>query len=126
LRALAEGARCTWFLATQDARTARKSWIAGHLSAQGELSVDAGAARALQAGSSLLPAGVVAVSGTFERGDAVDILGPGGVRLARGLAAYSHVDAAVLAGHRSEEFEALIGFRGRDEMVHRDDLVWLS
>jgi glutamate 5-kinase len=126
LRALAQGARCTWFLATQDARTARKSWIAGHLSAQGELSVDAGAARALQAGSSLLPAGVVAVSGTFERGDAVDILGPGGVRLARGLAAYSHVDAAVLAGHRSEEFEALIGFRGRDEMVHRDDLVWLS
>jgi glutamate 5-kinase len=68
----------------------------------------------------------VAVTGQFERGDAVDILAPAGVRLARGLAAYSSADARVLAGHRSEDFEALVGFRGRDEIVHRDDLVLLE
>jgi glutamate 5-kinase len=123
LRALEEGARCTWFLPTTDARTARKNWIAGHLAAQGALTIDAGAARALKAGSSLLPAGITAVTGAFERGDAVEILGPDGARLARGLAAYGAADAARLKGHRSEDFEALLGFRGRDEAVHRDDLV---
>jgi glutamate 5-kinase len=123
LRALEAGARCTWFLPTTDARTARKNWIAGHLAAQGSFTIDAGAARALRAGSSLLPAGITAVAGSFERGDAVDILAPDGTCLARGLAAYGAADAARLKGHRSEDFEALLGFRGRDEAVHRDDLV---
>jgi len=59
----------------------------------------------------------------FERGDAVDVLSPAGVRIARGLAAYSSADAAVIAGHRSEDFERLLGWRGRDEAIHRDDLV---
>jgi glutamate 5-kinase len=123
LRALADGARCTWFLAAPEGRSARKNWIAGHLAACGALTIDAGAARALAKGSSLLPAGIRNVSGEFERGDAVDVFSPDGALLARGLAAYSSADAAVIAGHRSEDFETLLGWRGRDEVIHRDDLV---
>ena len=123
LAAIEAGARCTWFLAAPDGRSARKNWIAGHLAPLGAVTVDAGAARALAKGSSLLPAGIAQVSGSFERGDAIDVLAPDGARIGRGLAAYCSADVAVLAGHRSEDFEALLGWRGRDEVVHRDDLV---
>jgi glutamate 5-kinase len=125
LRALQEGAKCTWFLPAPEGRSARKSWIAGHLAALGTITIDDGAARALSRGSSLLPAGISTVTGTFERGDAVDVLSLAGVKLARGLAAYSSTDARIIAGHRSDDFEALLGFRGRDEVIHRDDLVLL-
>ncbi|MBV9748935.1 MAG: glutamate 5-kinase [Acetobacteraceae bacterium] len=122
LAALASGARCTWFLPAPEGRTARKRWIAGGLMPAGTLQVDAGAARALGAGSSLLPAGVRAVDGSFERGDLVLIEGPSGV-LGRGLVAYAADDARRIAGRRSDAIEAVLGWRGRDEMVHRDDLV---
>jgi glutamate 5-kinase len=123
IRSIEEGATCTWFLPAPEGRSARKNWIAGHLAALGSVTVDAGAARALSKGSSLLPAGIKTVSGTFERGDAVDVLSGTGERIGRGLAAYSSADTAVIAGHRSEDFEALLGWRGRDEVIHRDDLV---
>ena len=123
LEALANGARCTWFLPAPEGRTARKRWIAGALHPAGRLIVDQGAARALTAGRSLLPAGVRAVEGTFDRGDPVLIQNAAGVTLARGLTAYASPDAARIAGHRSEEIESLLGWRGRDEIVHRDDLV---
>jgi glutamate 5-kinase len=123
IKAIEDGAKCTWFLPAPEGRSARKNWIAGHLAPLGSVTIDAGAARALAKGSSLLPAGIKAVSGSFERGDAVDVLSATGKRIARGLAAYSSVDAAILAGHRSEDFEALLGWRGRDEAIHRDDLV---
>jgi glutamate 5-kinase len=125
VRALAEGARCTWFLPSQDGRSARKRWIAGSLSPLGSVTVDAGAARALGAGRSLLPAGVRAITGDFARGDAVRVMGPDGGELARGLSAYNSEDARRIIGHRSEEIEAILGWRGRDELIHRDDLVLL-
>ena len=117
------GARSTWFLADGSPVTARKQWIAGTLKPTGEISVDAGAARALAQGRSLLPAGVTAVSGRFDRGDAVVVRGPDGREIARGLCAYSSADAERLCGRQSAELEALLGYRGRDEMIHRDDLV---
>jgi len=123
LTALARGARCTWFLPAPEGRSARKSWIAGALAPLGTLVVDAGAARALRAGRSLLPAGVRAVEGTFQRGDPVVIAGLDGTPLARGLSAYASADAAQIIGHRSDEIETILGWRGRDEIVHRDDLV---
>lgn len=123
LQALERGARCTWFLPAPEGRTARKRWIAGTLSPQGILIVDAGAAKALGGGRSLLPAGVRAVEGAFERGDAVTILGPGGEVLGCGLSAYASEDAERIAGHRSDQIEAILGWRGRDVMVHRDDLA---
>jgi glutamate 5-kinase len=123
LSALVAGARCTWFLPSAEARSARKNWIAGSLLPAGSFTVDAGAARALAAGGSLLPAGVRQVSGSFGQGDAVLVLGPGGERLGQGLAAYDAADAARLAGHRSDAFEGILGWRGTDELIHRDDLV---
>ena len=123
LRAMAEGARCTWFLGAEDGGSARKRWIGGSMGALGVLRVDAGAARALARGSSLLPAGVTTVTGAFGRGDPVSIQDAQGVEIARGLVAYDAADAARIAGHRSEALEQILGWRGRDEMVHRDDLV---
>jgi glutamate 5-kinase len=123
LRALAEGARCTWFLPSADGRSARKRWIAGSLQPLGAVTVDAGAARALVVGRSLLPAGVRTVTGAFARGDALRVQGPDGAEVARGLSAYNSEDARRIIGHRSEEIEAILGWRGRDELIHRDDLV---
>lgn len=123
LSALQAGGRCTWFLPAPEGRSARKRWIAGSLQPAGRLVVDHGAARALAGGRSLLPAGVRAVEGAFERGDAVLIQDEAGGVLGRGLSAYAATDAARIAGHRSERIEAILGWRGRDEMVHRDDLV---
>jgi glutamate 5-kinase len=125
LAAIESGAKCTWFLPAPEGRSARKTWIAGHLAPLGAITVDQGAIRALKKGSSLLPAGIKSITGTFERGDAVEILSQDGTRIARGLTAYSSTDAAIIAGHRSEDFESLLGFRGRDEVIHRDDLVLL-
>jgi glutamate 5-kinase len=123
LQSLERGARCTWFLPTPEGRSSRKRWIAGSLSPLGALTVDAGAARALANGSSLLPAGVRSVEGMFEPGDAITIRGPNGETLGKGLSAYASGEAERIAGHRSDEIEAILGWRGRDEMVHRDDLV---
>lgn len=123
LAAMEQGARCTWFLPEGEGRSARKRWIAGSLAPLGVVVVDAGAARALARGSSLLPAGVRAVEGSFGRGDAVSVRDESGHELARGLSAYDADAARLIAGHRSEELEAILGWRGRDEIIHRDDLV---
>jgi len=123
LAAVQEGARCTWFLAEIEPLTARKRWIAGSLKPMGTVRVDAGALAALERGKSLLPAGVTAVEGTFERGDAVLVRGPEGREVARGLIAYSSADAGRIMGHNSRDIEAVLGYRGREELIHRDDLV---
>ncbi len=123
LSAIEAGATATWFLPAAEPRTARKRWIAGTLNPMGVLTVDDGAAAALKRGTSLLPAGVVAVEGSFERGDAVVVRSRDGREIGRGLSAYSCDDARAIAGHKSGEIEAILGYRGRDEMIHRDDLV---
>jgi glutamate 5-kinase len=123
LKAVLDGSRCTWFMPRATPRTARKEWIAGALGALGTLIVDDGAAKALASGKSLLPAGIKTVEGDFQRGDAVQVVNGSGKVLARGLVAYSSEDARRIAGHKSGEIEALLGYRGRDEMIHRDDLV---
>lgn len=123
LHQIETGARCTWFYPSASPATVRKQWIAGALKPAGEVTVDAGAARALRNGKSLLPAGVTRVRGIFERGDALIVRDEAGRELARGLSAYSNEDAERLRGRKSAEIEALLGFRGRDELIHRDDLV---
>jgi glutamate 5-kinase len=123
LRAIAEGARCTWFLTAANPVTARKKWIAGALEPKGTLMIDAGAVAALRRGKSLLPAGVVGVDGGFARGDAVIIRGPNGAEIGRGLCAYDVEDAQKIRGRSSADIASILGFSGRAEMVHRDDLV---
>lgn len=122
LKALAEGAHRTWFVAEGSPQVARKRWI-NAMKPRGELRLDAGAVAALRAGKSLLPAGVTAVTGSFGRGDPVAILSPEGVVLAKGLVRYTVAEARAIAGHRSGEIEAILGYAGRAALVHRDDLV---
>ena len=121
--ALEGDARCTWFLAAGTPARMRKQWIAGTLEPRGDVHVDAGAARALAAGNSLLPAGVTFIEGTFERGDAVVIRGPSGGELARGLVGYGADEASRIAGRHSSQIEAVLGYRGRPALVHRNDLA---
>lgn len=123
LRALLEGARCSWFLPQTCSQTARKQWIAGSLTPAGEIMVDPGAVEALQQGGSLLPAGVKGVRGNFTQGDLVTITDETGRLLARGLSSYDADDARRIAGHRSSELMSILGWQGRDELIHRDDLV---
>jgi glutamate 5-kinase len=123
LRALAEGGASTWFVSRTDPVAARKRWIAGALEPKGAMIVDDGAARALSLGKSLLPAGVTRIEGRFSRGDAVFILDSARSELGRGLAAYDHDEAARIAGRKSGEIEAVLGYRGRREMIHRDDMA---
>ena len=123
LNALATGARCTVFRAEGTPAAARKQWLAGALEVQGEICVDQGAVSALRNGKSLLPVGVVDVVGNFRRGDVVNIIGPDGTELGRGLAEYSDSEASSLAGCQSEQIEDKLGYRGRSVMVHRDELV---
>lgn len=123
LRRIEAGERCTWFVAQASPRTVRKQWIAGLLKPAGTLHVDAGAERALRSGKSLLPAGVTRVDGRFDRGDAVIVRDPSGAEIARGLCAYSSEDARRVCGRHTRDLEAILGYRGRDEMIHRDDLV---
>lgn len=123
LQRIADGARCTWFRAQANPRAARKQWIASALKPSGSVTVDDGAARALARGKSLLPAGVKTIEGEFDRGDAVWVRDQTGRTLARGLTAYSAANARRIIGHKSDEIEALLGYRGRDEMIHRDDMV---
>nr|CAD6596092.1 glutamate 5-kinase [Rhizobium sp. Khangiran2] len=123
LGAIDEGARSSWFAPSGSPVAARKTWIAGQLQPAGKLVVDAGAQAALGGGKSLLPAGVVSVAGNFHRGDTVAVIGTDGREIARGLASYDADEARQIAGRKSGEIEAILGYPGRAAMVHRDDLV---
>jgi glutamate 5-kinase len=123
LNAITDGGRHTLFRASLSPAAARKRWIAGVLRPEGALVIDEGAVRALNEGKSLLPAGIRQVDGRFERGDAVAVKDREGREIGRGLAAYNASDAERIAGKRTIEIEAILGYRGRDEMIHRDDLV---
>ncbi|MBM3575362.1 MAG: glutamate 5-kinase [Alphaproteobacteria bacterium] len=117
------GERCTWFLTPSNPVTARKKWIAGSLEPRGAAHIDAGAERALGAGGSLLPAGVTKIEGTFARGDCILIRNSSGSEIGRGLVTYDAADAAKILGHSTKEIERLLGFKGPDEIIHRDDMA---
>jgi glutamate 5-kinase len=123
LRAIEQGARSSWFAPSGNPVTARKTWIAGQLQPAGEVLVDEGAERALSTGKSLLPAGVRRITGHFHRGDTVAITGTDGREIARGLASYDAEEARQIAGRKSSEIEAILGYAGRAAIVHRDDMV---
>lgn len=123
LAAIEAGGKASLFLPRAEPRSARKAWIAGAVNPAGSITVDDGAARALREGRSLLPAGVVAIEGSFERGDCVIVRTRAGSEAGRGLSAYASGDIRRIAGHKSGEIAAILGYRGRDEIIHRDDLV---
>ena len=123
-RPLSTAARHSLFVAEKVA-PARKAWLAGGLTAKGEITIDAGAARALSGGKSLLAAGATAVSGTFARGDLVAVVGPDGRTLARGLSEYDAAEATAITGKRSEEHAAILGYAPRAALVHRNHMALL-
>ena len=123
LKSLENGGDCTWFIPSGNPQTARKRWISGSLQSLGSVIVDDGAVAALERGRSLLPAGILRIEGTFQRGDAITIMKKDGSEFGRGLIAYSSKDATQIIGHKTGEIEDLLGYRGRDEIIHRDDLV---
>ena len=123
LKSLENGGDCTWFIPSGNPQTARKRWISGSLQSLGSVIVDDGAVAALERGRSLLPAGILRIEGTFQRGDAITIMNKDGREFGRGLIAYSSEDATQIIGHKTGEIEDLLGYRGRDEIIHRDDLV---
>ena len=126
ISAILAGEKATWFAAHGNPQTARKQWIAGTLKPLGSITIDEGAKKALLDGKSILPAGVTDVNGDFNRGDPIVIKDHQGGILAQGLIAYSSNDARLIFGHKSREIENLLGYRGRDEMIHRDDLAIIS
>lgn len=126
LAAIADGGPCTWFLTPSDPVRARKRWIGGTLEIRGAIGIDGGAVAALQDGRSLLPAGVRSVDGSFGKGDAIIIRGPDGGEIGRGLARYDAADMAVIAGHKSQDIAALLGYAGSATVIHRDDLVLMA
>ena len=123
LEVLAHKGTATWFLARSDPVTARKRWIAGTLEPKGAVILDDGAVQALASGKSLLPAGVMRVEGSFERGDAVVIRTSQGVEIGRGLAAYGYEEAKAIIGRKSSEIAEILGYLGRPELIHRDDMT---
>ncbi len=123
VRRIMDGERCTWFVPTGNPKTERKKWIAGSLKPNGAIVVDDGALGALRSGKSLLPAGITAIEGKFDRGDAVIVRTRAGDEIGRGLVAYSADDARKIIGYKTSQIENILGYRGRGEMVHRDDLV---
>jgi glutamate 5-kinase len=123
LHALTTVGIATWFLAHSDPVTARKRWIGGTLELRGVVTVDDGAAAALASGNSLLPAGVISAEGRFDRGDAVAIHSRDGVEIGRGLAAFGQVEAEAIIGRKSSEIADILGYVGRPELIHRDDMT---
>lgn len=123
LTALAAGGAATLIRASATKDNARRRWIGGRMRAAGVITIDEGAVRALAAGKSLLPAGIVAVSGAFEEGDAVTLALADGAVIGVGLSAYDASEAAQVAGKRSDEIETVLGYRRRPAVVERDDLV---
>ncbi|EET47515.1 glutamate 5-kinase [Thalassobium sp. R2A62] len=122
LRQLGQGAAATWFVPQTDPQAARKGWISA-MKPRGTITIDAGAARALAQGKSLLPAGVTSVEGTFGRGDPVAIVGPDGTQQAVGLTRYAANEAVQIVGKQTGQIEAVLGHKGRAALVHRDDMV---
>ncbi len=123
LAAVGQGCAATWFLAPSDPVTAKKRWISGQLEPKGVVIVDEGAVVALSSGKSLLPAGVKAITGTFDRGDVVVIRTQAGLDVGRGLIAYASADAQRIIGKKSREAAEILGFEGRPELIHRDDMA---
>ncbi len=126
LKNILDGGRATWFIAAATPLQSRKRWIAGSLQPVGRLVIDDGARAALMKGKSLLPAGVRDIVGLFGRGDTVSVVGIDGAEVARGMVAYDSADALRIKGLKSSEIMKVLGAAGRDEIIHRDDLVMLA
>jgi len=118
-----EGRRCTLIAPSTTVRAAYKQWIGGSLATRGQIVIDNGCLRALGRGKSLLAAGVITASGSFEKGDPVEVLDETGAEVARGLVRYDAADVTTIAGLRSPQIKAALGYAGGPVVIHADDLA---
>ncbi len=113
----------TWFLAKKKQGSLYKRWIAGSIKVSGKLTVDNGAFKALIRGSSLLPSGVIKITGKFNRGDIVQVLTMKNVIIGKGIVAYDHLDSKLIMGKKTSKIFDVLGYIGRDELIHRDNFI---
>jgi glutamate 5-kinase len=118
--------RGTWFLPNDTTINAKKRWLQEHLKSQGRIVVDHGAAKALVRGASLLPSGIISVSGLFNKGAPVDIIGLDQQLIARGLMNYAADELVLIMGKQSEEIAAILKYEGLAEVIHRDNLMLMK
>ena len=119
---LMKGGKATWFLSSDNPIDARKQWI-HNTKPKGEVFVDFGAEKAIVSGKSLLPAGVIRITGEFSRGDTVVLLSSEGKTLARGLIGYSNKDVDLIKGCHSSKIKIILGHPGRSVLIHRNDMA---
>ena len=111
------------FLTSTNPNTARKKWISSQVKIKGEIIIDKGAENALRKGASLLPAGILSISGTFYKGDIINVLNENKKIVCVGISAYPSKDAKIIAGAKSNEIQKLLGYHSKDVIIHRDDMV---
>ena len=114
---------CTWFLPKISKLDARKKWIIGSVAPKGQLTIDDGAKQALKKGKSLLAAGIINVSGRFNKGDHVKIVDKKNDECARGLCSFSSDEINKIKGHHSSNIRELLGYIAKSEVIHKDDMV---
>ena len=115
--------KATWFITKTSPKSARKKWISSQMTVKGRIKVDKGAEAALKEGASLLPSGIISISGSFEKGDAINVLNKSNVVICIGLSSYPSKDIKKIAGFKSTEIENLLGYHSKDVIIHRDDMV---
>ena len=115
--------KATWFISKTSPKSARKKWISSQMTVKGKIKVDKGAENALKEGASLLPSGIISISGSFEKGDAINVLNKRNEVICIGLSSYPSKDIKKIAGFKSTEIENLLGYHSKDVIIHRDDMV---
>ena len=123
IKKILEGEKCTWFLPKISKLDARKQWIIGSVAPKGEVIIDEGAAKAINNGKSLLPAGVKKISGSFEKGDHILVKDQNNNEYARGLTSFSSIEIDKIKGSHSSKIKSILGYSSREEIIHKDDLV---
>mgnify|MGYP005686182171 FL=1 len=113
----------SWFKAKDHPLNLRKQWISGALHAKGKIIIDSGATQAIKKGFSILPAGIVKTEGHYEKGDLIKIIDQNETFVGTGLTYFNNSEVELIKGSKSENIEKILGYRGKDEVVHRDDLV---
>ncbi len=116
----------TFFYPSTSTNSSKKKWLLNHLNPSGSVIIDEGARSAILKNKSLLPAGIIEIKGKFKRGDVISILVKNGIKVAVGISAYDHTDARKIIGKNSKDIYKILGFEGRDEVVHKDNLVKFS
>ena len=113
----------TWFISKSKNISSFKKWLASSIDVNGQIIIDKGAEEALNKGASLLPSGVVSIKGEFDRGDIVEVFSRRSISIGKGIVAYDCKEAKKILGKKTKQVESILGYLGRQELIHRDNLI---